>query len=380
MSVRVAQLVTELDPGGAERVVHDIATGLDPGRFEPLVISVRPATGDVAGWLARAGVPVRSVGSRGRLGLGDARRLETILREERVEILHAHLVRAIHLGAKAGRRAGVGATVATVHDIQRMLGRLRLGAMRRAAGRLDAAACVSEAARGDLVARVGIAPEKVRVIPNGIDPARFEGPFDRDETRRSLGVDKDAFLVLSLGRLRPEKGHDVALRAMTLAAREEPRARLVVVGDGPQRARLERLASRLGLGARAVFAGQREDVPAILSAANCMVAPSRYEGFGLAAAEAMAAGLPVIASDVYALPELIEDGVSGMLVPPEEPGELAKAVLRALRDGGLARALGAAARERVRERFTLGKMLRSYESLYEDVLAKDAPAKRGGRP
>jgi len=380
VSFRVAQLVTELDPGGAERVVHDIAAGLDPERFDPLVISVRPATGEVAGWLARADVPVRSVESRGRLGLGDARRLARILSEERVEILHAHLVRAIHLGAKASHRAGVRAVVATVHDIQRMLGRLRLSAMRRAAGRLDAVACVSEAAREDLVARVGIAPGKARVISNGVDPARFEGPFDRDATRRSLGVDEDAFVVMSLGRLRPEKGHDTALRAMVGIARGEPNARLVIVGDGPERARLERLASRLGLGARAVFVGQREDVGAVLAAADCMVAPSRYEGFGLAAAEAMAAGLPVVASNVYALPELIEDGVSGILVPSDEPGRLVQAVLRVLRDGDLAQALGAAARERVRERFTLDKMLRSYETLYEDVLAKDVPAKKGGRP
>jgi len=380
VSVRVAQLVTELDPGGAERVVHDIATGLDPRRFEPLVISVRPATGDVAAWLSRAGVPVRSVESRGRVGLGDARRLAGILREERVEILHAHLVRAIHLGARAGRRAGVRAVVATIHDIQRMLGRLRLGAMRRAAGRLDAVACVSEAARADLIARVGIAPGRARVIPNGVEPARFEGPFDRDDTRRSLGVDRDAFVILSLGRLRPEKGHDTALRAIVDIARVEPKARLVVVGDGPERARLERLASRLDLGARAVFAGQREDVPAILSAADCMVAPSRYEGFGLAAAEAMAAALPVVASNVYAHPELIEDGVSGILVRPGDPDALASSVIAILRDGDLARALGAAARERVRERFTLDKMLRSYEALYEDVLAKDAPARKGGRP
>jgi len=380
VSVRVAQLVTELDPGGAERVVHDIATGLDPRRFEPLVISVRPATGDVAGWLASAGVPVRSLESRGRLGLGDSRRLARILSEERVEILHAHLVRAIHLGAKAGNRAGVPAVVATVHDIQRMLGRLRLGAMRRAARRLDAVACVSEAARADLVARVGVAPGRARVIPNGVAPARFEGPFDRDATRRSLGVGDDAFVVISLGRLRREKGHDTALRAMVDIARAEPKARLVVVGDGPERARLERLSSRLGLGGRAVFAGQREDVGAVLAAADCMVAPSRYEGFGLAAAEAMAAGLPVVASDVDALPELIEDGVSGILVGPGDPDALARSVIAILRDGDLARALGAAARERVRERFTLDKMLRSYEALYEDVLAKDAPARKGGQP
>jgi len=230
VSVRVAQLVTELDPGGAERVVHDIATGLDRKLFAPLVISVRPATGEVAKWLEGAGVPVRSLESRSRLGLGDARRLVRLCKEERVELLHAHLVRAIHLAVKAAPAAGVRAVVATVHDIQAMLGRWRLRAMRRAARGLDAVACVSEAVRADFVARVGVAPERCRVIPNGVDPARFEGRSDRAATRRSLGVDDDAFLVLSLGRLRPEKGQDTVLRAAVEVAEGEPKARLVVVG------------------------------------------------------------------------------------------------------------------------------------------------------
>jgi glycosyltransferase involved in cell wall biosynthesis len=378
VSLRVAQLVTELDPGGAERIVHDIATGLDPSRFESLVISVRPATGDVAEWLERAGVPVRSLGSRGRLGLGDARRLARVLKEERVEVLHAHLHRAIRLAASAAPRAGVRATVATVHDIQAMLAGWRLRAMRRAARGLDAVACVSEAARADFVARVGIAPEKVRVIPNGVDAERFDGTldgaFDRAAVRRGLGVDDDAFLIISLGRLRPEKGHDTALRAMVEVVKDEPKARLVVVGDGPERARLEKLASSLGLEPRTTFAGQRDDVPAVLAAADCMVAPSRFEGFGLAAAEAMAAGLAVVASNVHALPELIEDGVSGLLVPPDDAAELARAVLGVLRDREIAKRLGEGARARVAERFGLGAMLRAYAALYTETLeAKGAP-------
>ncbi len=367
--MRVAQLVTELDPGGAERVVHDVATGLDRERFTPLVISVRPATGEVAKWLERERVPVRSLGSRSRLGLGDARRLVRVCREERVELIHAHLVRAIHLAAKAAPHAGVRAVVATVHDIQAMLGWWRLRAMRRAAPGLDAVACVSEAARADFVARVGVAPERCRVIPNGVDPARFEGPFDRSGARRSLGVDEDAFLILSLGRLRPEKGHDTALRAAIEIAKGEPKARVRIVGDGPERGRLSQLASSLGLDPRTTFAGHRDDVPAILAAADCLVAPSRFEGFGLAVAEAMAAGLPVVASDAGALPELIEDDVTGLVVPPDQPPELARAVLRVLRDRELTAGLAENARARVRERFSLDAMLRGYEAFYDEVLA-----------
>lgn len=368
MSVRVALLVTELDPGGAERIVHDIATGLDRERFEPVVVSVKPATGDVAGWLADAGVPVRSISMRSRLDVCAARRLARLLREERVEVLHAHLVHAIHLGAKAAARAGVRVFVATIHDMQLMLEGWRLRAMRRAAGALDAAACVSEAARAQYVECLGAPRARTRVVPNGVDVSRFEGPFDRGAARGSLGLAPDDLVVAALGRLRPEKGYDTALRAMVEVTKAEPRARLVIIGDGPERARLERLARRLGLGDRAAFAGQRDDVPRLLVAADCMVVPSRFEGFGLAAAEGMAAGLPVIASNVYALPELIEDGESGLLCPPDDPAALARAVLRVLRDRELARRLGDRARQRVRARFSLDAMLRAYETFYQGTL------------
>jgi len=116
-------------------------------------------------------------------------------------------------------------------------------------------------------------------------------------------------------------------------------------------------------------------VPAVLAAADCLVAPSRFEGFGLAVAEAMAAGLPVVASNVNALPELVEDGVSGLLVPPDRPGELARAVLRVLRDRELAAGLAARACARVRERFTLDRMLRAHEALYDETLEA-----KGARP
>ncbi len=119
MSVRVAQLITGLDPGGAERVVYDLATGLDRGRFEQVVVSLAPATGEVARWLDEAGVPVRSVGMRSKLDPGAGRRLARILRDERVELLHTHLIHASLLGRRAAARSGVRAVVGTVHLVER---------------------------------------------------------------------------------------------------------------------------------------------------------------------------------------------------------------------------------------------------------------------
>jgi glycosyltransferase involved in cell wall biosynthesis len=373
MRRRIAQLVTELDPGGAERVVHDLATGLDPARFESVVISLEDAGGEVARWLGEAGVPVRSVGMRRKLDPGARKRLASILRDERAELLHTHLLHASYLGRRAARAGGVGAVVSTVHLVERAWLPWRTLADRLTAPLADAVVCVSESVRSQYLARVGADAGRIRVIHNGIAPARFRGPFDRAEIRRELGLDEADRVVASLGRLRRQKGHDIALRAFAAVAREDERARLLVVGDGPERARLERLRARLSLGERAVFTGQRRDVPEILSAADCLVAASRYEGFGLAVAEGMAAGVPVVASRVDSIPELIEDGVTGLLVPPGDADALARAVARVLGDPELARFLGARARERVSERFTLSRMLRAHEELYDELLDRGAP-------
>jgi glycosyltransferase involved in cell wall biosynthesis len=235
---------------------------------------------------------------------------------------------------------------------------------------------VSESARALYLHRVGGDPARARVIYNGVDPARFAAPVDRAKVRRSFGLSEEDRAIVSLGRLRRQKGHDVALRAMTEIAAAEPRARMLVVGDGPERARLEKLHARLGLAGRAIMTGQREDVPGILAAADCLVAPSRYEGFGLAVAEAMAAGAPVVASRVDSIPEIVEDGVSGLLVRPGDARDLARGVVRVLGDAELARSLGERGRARVAERFTLDRMLRAYEELYENVLRAKGDAPR----
>ena len=366
--VKVAQLITELDPGGAERIVYELATGLDPKRFESVVISLRPATGDVARWLERSGVRVRSVRMRSKLDFGARRRLAGLLREEGAAILNTHLIHAAIMGRRASPGTGVRALVSTVHLVERPWQKWRFWADRATMRRVDVTVCVSESARSQYLRRVRARPDHVRVIHNGIDIDRFAEARPREETRRELGFTEDERVIVSLGRLRRQKGHDLALRAMTLIAAAEPRARMLVVGDGPERKRLEKLRARLRLRGHAALLGQREDVPDILAAADCLVAPSRYEGFGLAVAEGMAAGLPVVASRIDSIPELVEDGVSGILVRPNRPEALAAKVIEILGDRERALLLGERARERVGERFTLAGMLGSYESLYEELL------------
>lgn len=365
MAIRLAQLITELDPGGAERVVYELATGLDPKRFLQVVVSLKPADGQIAEELAGSGVRVLSVGMRTKLDFFALWRLERILKEEAVQMLHTHLFHADILGRLAAAKAGVRAVISTAHVVEGRFRPWRHWVERATSHLVDAEVCVSEAVRRYMLEHGCMPVEKLRVIWNGVDPARFAGPFDRASIRRSLGIRGDEPLLLSVGRLRRQKGHDIALRAFAIISGRMPSARLLVAGDGPERKRLERLVRRLGLEGRACFIGQRRDVPELLAAADCVLMPSRYEGFGLAVAEAMAAGRPVVASRVDSLMELIEDGVSGLLVEPEDPQALAEGALKVLGSSSLAQSLGARGKARVVERFTLQAMLKAHEELYE---------------
>jgi glycosyltransferase involved in cell wall biosynthesis len=218
---------------------------------------------------------------------------------------------------------------------------------------------------------------RIRRVYYGLDPAPFEAAAsasraERARTRTALGLAPEDQAWICVARFAPQKAHDVLLHAFAAALRREPRLRLVLVGDDPYgdgRARMEALARELDLGASAVFTGIRRDVPALLAACDGFVMPSLWEGLGLVFLEAMAAGLPVVSTRVSAVPEVVLDGRTGLLVPPGDPAALAEALSVLAGDPVRMRALGAAGRARVRAEFGLERMVRETLAVYEEALA-----------
>jgi len=212
------------------------------------------------------------------------------------------------------------------------------------------------------------------VIRNGVDVERF-APRPPDEAlRSSLGLPSRAPLVVAVSRLNPMKGIDDLLKAAALLEGRFDEARFVIVGDGASRRDLEEQARLLGLAGRVLFTGTRLDVAAILSQAAISVAPSLSEGLSNVVLESMAAGVPVVATRVGGTPELLEDGVTGLLVPPCDAPALAVAIGRLLEDEPLARRLGEAARARAVDRFSMQHMVRQTEELYRALLRGDRSA------
>lgn len=235
---------------------------------------------------------------------------------------------------------------------------------------IDALICVSESDRQEYIRRHLIDPCKASTIYNGVDVQRFEGPVDKTALCRSLGlVEADYSSLLGFfGRLADQKGVEYLIQAIPFITAHQPACRFLIVGDGPERDRLERLAKSLQVRDLVHFLGMRNDVAALMALTDVIVVPSLFEPFGIAAVEAMASGRAVVASDVEGLREVVADGVTGILVPSRDPKTLAQVLNALLAKPDYARSLGQAGRQRAEALFSQERMFAEYERLYNRVL------------
>jgi len=297
---------------------------------------------------AAGGVAVVPLPVANHLDVAAALRLRRAIGD--AEVVHFHTARA-HALAPLCRRPGVRLVATRRMDYVPAGGPYVRFLYNRA---VDAVVAISEGVREALV-RVGVRRERIRVVPSGIDPGAYTAPPGaREALRAEWDVGAEALLVLVLGALERRKGHAVLLEAARRLAPAALGLRYVFCGEGSEASALREAAAPLGAAVR--FTGFRSDVAACLAAADLVVLPSLREGLGVAALEAMAAGRPLVASRVGGLPEVVLHEVTGLLVPPGDPGALGTALGRLAVDGALRARLGAAGRARVQARFTSAQM------------------------
>jgi glycosyltransferase involved in cell wall biosynthesis len=372
---RVLALTVGLGLGGAERLLLLSAPRLRAQGFDVRVGAFKRG-GALVESLERQGVPVVTFDARHRGDLGSLLRLVRYLRRERIDILHAHLFYANVAARLAGRFASVPVVLTAHHDTDLWMGPHHRLVERWTAPLGDRVVACSEAVRRYAIERHRLPAAHVLTIANAIDAAAIpSGPEARARARAALGAAPDDLLAGTLGRLHePKKGLRVFLAAAARVAAAHPRVRFVLIGDGPARADLERLAEALGLSGRVRFAGERPDATTLLAGLDLLLQPSLWEGFGLSALEGMAAGLPVVASRVGGLPEVIRDGVDGILVPPGDAPRLAAAMTALLMDPERSERLGQAARERAGSEFHVDRLVHETASLYRSLLEAARPA------
>ncbi len=365
----VLHLIETGGPGGAERMMVNLAAGLGPEYFSEAAL-IRDSWIGMA--LRRRGIPVTMLrdGSEGSFAI--LRNLVRLIRKRQVAILHTHEFFMNTVGLVASRLTGVP-LLATVHGRNYYPDRFRRRIAYRLVGRFaERMVAVSEDVRRFLAERIGIPRIRMRVIPNGV--ALHEEPSQETVSalRRSLGLDQHSEVVGTIGSLYPVKGHSHLIHAAFHVIRRHPRVIFLIVGRGGLRETLEAQARHLGVAHQLRFLGQREDVRELLAVCDVFVLPSLSEGMPLSLLEAMAAGVPPVATRVGGMAEVIEDGKTGLLVPPADSNALAESIVILLEDRKLAKDIGKSAREVAASRFSLTRMVQAYQEIYRELFREPA--------
>ena len=375
---RVFFVLDSLNIGGTETQAVELARRLDPAHYRITLACLR-ARGPLAERLRGSAVELLEFHPRGGMnspgGIYQLLRMAAFLRREKFDIVHAHDLWANLLGVPAAWMARVPVILSSQRDLSHLefyqTGNKKW--LRRVQKLSHAVLANAGSIRDGLIAEEGFPPQKVRVIYNGVDMERFaRAPHDRTLLLPGIGNGK---LVVLVGNMHTDvKGHPTLIAAAAEVVREFPDTRFLFVGDGAGRKDFEAQVAALGIQSNILFLGRRNDVPEVLACCDIAVLPSKAEGLPNAVLEYLAAGLPAIASNVGGNAEVIQDGVSGLLVPPGDSGALAQALLNVLRDPDLARRLGSGGQEHVRKNFSFERMIEQVDDLYTELLDR-----RGGR-
>lgn len=376
--MRIFILSTSMGMGGADQQILILAQAMRARGHEVRIVALAPL-GAMGLEAQRAGIPTESLELQRNLGIVPRFfRLVRMIRAWRPDVLHSHMLHA-NLMARAARvLAPVPALISTIHSINDG-GALRMAAYRLTSGLVDQFTIISRLAAQRYIA-IGAVPEtRLRVVPNTVDTTRFRRvPHARGPIRRELGLG-DEFVWLAIGRFEPAKDYPTMIAAFARLAAERPQSQLVLVGEGSLRDQVESLIRQRGLKARVRLLGVRRDVPELLSAADGYLLSSAWEGMPVALLEAASVGLPIVATGVGGVPEVVEDGTTGLLVPPADPVALAQAMLRMESFSPDARgSMGQRGRILIEERYGTERVLQMWDRLYSEC-ATVSGGKLGGQ-
>ncbi len=361
---KVMLLLNALARGGAERQALELVKGIDRARFRMSVCAMR-AGGTLHSAFAQTGAPV--VVLRKRMPADPIRLLELVclLRRERVDILHAFLTPQIVWGYVAARLAAVPVFIPSVRNTELDEPAWWAPILKYVLGRSPVIHVNAEATVRYLKQQGLADPERAEVIPNGIDISRFGPHIPRGKYRRRLGLDDNALLVGTVGRLVPQKNITLFLHMAREVTERGGLVHFVIAGDGPLREELKRQAGNLGIGEYVHFVGEIGDVPSLMTDLDIFVLSSDWEGMPNVVAEAMAAQVPVVATAVGGTPELVQDGRTGLLVHPRRLADLTNAVLELLGDEKRRAQIASEGRSRIEQNFTVERMVSRVQDLYE---------------
>lgn len=371
---KVFHLVDSLNVGGTETQAVELALRMPTSSYS-ITLGCLSAQGPLLDRLKGSSVRIEEFHPKGGLdsprGFYEMLRLAAYLRREHFDVVHCHDLWSNLMGVPAARMARVPAIISSQRDLSHF--EWYRGAKRTILRKIQGMSSVLLAnatpIRDALVRDDGFPPSKLRVVHNGVDTSKFQlGVLDRERLFPGIGRGK---LVVLVGNMHSDvKGHPWLIMAAPAVLTEFPETRFIFAGDGEARSTFEHQVEALGIRDAFRFLGSRNDVPDILASCDIAVLPSKTEGLPNAVLEYMASGLPTIVSRVGGNPELVEDGVTGLLVPPQDSDALGDALLRLLRDEELATRIAANGRRMATQHFSFDRLVREIDELYSELLAK----------
>ena len=372
MKKRILHVITTLSVGGAEIHLRELLSGLSREKYDLELAFFKEEAQEARSMVddfRRLGLPVHDLRGGGRFSPGALLRLTRLIRNNRYDLVHSHLFRADLYASLALSCFPSTILVNSVHNPEDFYTKPLVAFLARlAALRQQQTIVISRAVADHLATYLKTPRAKLSLVYYGLKPRSRTGI----NFRQKYGIPADVPLIGTVGRLSKQKGHFVLIKAMALVCRELPRARLLIIGHDDQGLK-DGLLARIreaGLEENIILGGFRDEIPDIMACFGVFCLPSLWEGFGMVLIEAMAESKPIVASRVGSIPEVVEDGRTGLLIPPGDENQLAAALLRLLRDKDLAAAMGRAGKERLEKHFTRRAMAESTERIYDRLLSE----------
>jgi len=368
--IKVLQLVEDLKVGGAEKVIADITLGIDKREFESHTWCLSSG-GSIANELQEKGASVRILGISSYFNPLNILKLATLLKKVKPDIVHTHGYFASVIGRIAAKYAHVPILFNHVHSTYWEYKKRNFFIEKLLSKYTQKIICCSEAVREFVTNNEKIDPSKTVVIYNGVDEERFSHFNNISSIREEIGIEPNDPILGTVSSLAPHKGHLYMIQAAPKILEAFSSTKFLFVGDGVLKEELENQVKNLDITSNVIFTGTRKNIPELLNLMDIFVLPSSSrEGLGIAIIEAMAAEKPVVATDIGGIPEVVENGKTGILVPPKNPEALAQAIIELLNNPGKAEEMGRLGRLRIKDTFTTKKMISCIENLYRNSFSQ----------
>jgi glycosyltransferase involved in cell wall biosynthesis len=363
---KILHMVEDLNIGGLERVVESIVIGLNNDKYDIEVWCLAKG-GTIADCLIEKGINLRILGMKSYYNPYNILKLSYYLKKSRITIIHLHGYFGNTFGRLSAVFAGVPIKIAHIHTTYYKFKKRNICIEKLLSYFTDKIICISKATKKFVEEFEGISEKKTCLIYNGVSPVR-ELSYKPNLKRISCNFSKDDIIAITVASLVHHKGHRILIDAISIISKKFKNLKLFILGDGPLRGTLESHVRDKGLESTIIFIGKKNDVFSYLKISDLFILPSiEREGLGLALIEAMASGLPLIGTDIGGIPEVIENNVNGIMIPPDNTNSLAEAIERLITDQKLRNEMGKEGKRIFKEKFSEKTMIHKIESLYDQL-------------